>query len=294
MLLANMAWGLMSPVSKDVLLSGAISPLALSGIRISGGALLFFIFSYLLPSSMETRQKIERRDWPSILICSILIISANQGLFILGIGYTNPIDSSVMSSLTPILTMILAAIFLKFPITWLKGVGVAIGLAGVILLVSGSTQSEKATNPLLGNLLCFGAQLCAAIYYVGFRKIILKYSPFTLMKWMFFISAITYVPVCLPEMMTVEYSRLPSAMIFELGYIIFFATFVSYLCIPFSQKYLKPTMVSMYNYLQPVCAAVAAVALGVGEFGWIKGAATLMIFSGVYFVGRASGARAEI
>ena len=285
-LLANLAWGLMSPVSKDILLTGKISPLALSGLRISGGALLFLLFSFILPDSVRARQPIGKRDRLSLIICSILMISANQGLFIMGIGFTNPVDSSVMSAMTPILTMILAAIFLKFPITWMKGIGVAVGLAGVVALVGDSRQSEAASNPLLGNAMCLTAQLCAAIYYVVFRGMIMRYSPFVMMKWMFIISALTYVPFCIPDMCDVDYSSLPSEIWIELGYIICFATFLSYLCIPFSQKYLKPTMVSMYNYLQPVTAAIAAVSLGVGEFGWVKGIATLMIFLGVYFVNR--------
>ena len=93
------------------MLSQTISPLALSGIRILGGATMFLLFSFILPESMQPRQKIDRADWKSLLLASVLIISANQGLFILGVGMTNPIDSSVMSSLTPVFTMILSAIF---------------------------------------------------------------------------------------------------------------------------------------------------------------------------------------
>lgn len=285
-LLANLAWGLMSPISKDIMLSGAISPIALSGLRILGGAILFFLFSFILPESSGARQPIERRDCGSLLICSILMISANQGLFILGIGLTNPVDSSVMSAMTPILTMLLAAVILKFPITWMKMLGVGIGLAGVIALVSGSGQSEMASNPLLGDAMCLGAQLCAVIYYVVYRNVIMRYSPFTMMKWMFILSAFTYVPFCIPEMAKVDYANLPSQIWMELVYIVCFATFLSYLCIPFSQKYLRPTVVSMYNYLQPVTSAIAAVVLGVGTFGWMKALATLMIFSGVWLVNR--------
>lgn len=284
MLAANLGWGVMSPVSKAVLMTGEISPLALSGIRITGGALLFFIFSWILPPSMQTRQHIERCDWWKLIVCSTLIISANQGLFILGIGLTNPVDSSVMSSLTPVFTMLLAAIFLGNKITWLKATGVAVGLGGVILLVTSSAVSEIAVNPLAGNLLCLGAQICAAIYYVSFGGIIEKYSPYTLMKWLFYISAITYVPICMPQMIVVDYTTLPEAVWLEIAYIITVATFIGYLLIPFSQRRLTPTVVSMYSYLQPVFAAIVAVTLGVGDFGWTKALSTLLIFLGITLV----------
>lgn len=287
-LLANLGWGIMAPVSKAVLLSGQISPLALSGIRISGGALLYFIFSWILPTSMQTRQKIDRSDIWRLILCSALIISMNQGLFILGIGMTNPVDSSVMGSLTPILTMIIAAIFLKFPMTWMKVLGVLTGLTGVLLLVMDSGQSDIASNPLLGDTMCLGAQLCAAIYYVAFGRIIQKYSPYTLMKWLFFISVFTYVPFCLPEMMRVDYAALPAEVWWEIAYIITIATFLGYMMIPLAQKSLKPTVVSAYSYLQPVFATIVAVWLGVGDFGWEKAGATLLIFVGIALVNRSS------
>ncbi|MDE6637307.1 MAG: DMT family transporter, partial [Muribaculaceae bacterium] len=208
LLLANIGWGVIAPVSKMVLLSGAITSLALSGIRITGGALLFLLFTWILPKSFETRQRIDFKDVWKLILCATLIISANQGLYIIGVGLTDPVDSAVMCSLTPVLTMLLAAIFLHFKMTWLKVSGVLMGLAGVLILVSGTAESEIAVNPVLGNLLCLGAQLCAAIYYVGFEGIIKKYSPYVLMKWMFYISVLTYVPFCLPYMLKVDFTAL--------------------------------------------------------------------------------------
>ncbi len=288
LLLANIGWGVIAPVSKMVLLSGAISSLALSGIRITGGALLFLVFTWLLPKSFETRQKIERKDILKIILCSALIISANQGLYIIGIGLTDPVDSAVMCSLTPVLTMLLASIFLHFRMTWLKVCGVLMGLAGVLILVSGTSESEMAVNPILGNILCLGAQLCAAIYYVGFESIIKKYSPYTLMKWMFFISVATYVPLCIPDMLKIDFTTLPGEVWAGLAFIITIPTFFGYLMIPLAQRSLKPTVVSAYSYLQPVFAAVVAVMMSVGDFGWGKALATALIFIGIYFINKSS------
>lgn len=288
LLLANIGWGVIAPVSKMVLLSGAITSLALSGIRITGGALLFLMFTWILPKSFDTRQPIDRKDIWKLILCATLIISANQGLYIIGVGLTDPVDSAVMCSLTPVLTMILAAIFLHFKMTWLKVGGVLMGLAGVIILVSGSSESDIAVSPILGNLLCLGAQLCAAIYYVGFEGIIKKYSPYVLMKWMFFISALTYVPFCLPDMLAVDYTALPWEVWAGLAFIITIPTFFGYLMIPLAQRSLRPTVVSAYSYLQPVFAAVVAVMMSVGDFGLGKVAATALIFIGIYFVNKSS------
>lgn len=148
----------------------------------------------------------------------------------------------------------------------------------------GNSGDSNAPNPLLGDILCFGAQICAALYYVLFGGLIKRYAPFTLMKWMFYIAAVTYVPCCLPLLTDIPYGELPPVVWLELGYIVVFATCIGYLTLPFAQKRLKPTVVSIYNYFQPMFAAIVAVWLGVGEFGIMKLAATLLIFAGVYFV----------
>ena len=290
MLFANMVWGIMSPVSKTVLMSGLISPIALSAMRIAGGALLFWLCSLLLPRSVVKREKVAPRDMLKIFMASLLIITANQALYIIGIGFTSPIDSSVMSTITPIFTMIFAAIFISMPITWLKASGVALGLGGALMLVLSDPGGDThASNQLLGDSLCLIAQVCAALYYVLFSGIITRYSAFTLMKWMFLFSAITYVPCAMPWIVEVQFSAISLDLWLSIAYIIVFATFLGYLLIPISQRVLKPTVVSMYNYFQPLTAALLTAILGIGEFGPMKIVATGLIFAGVWFVTQSRG-----
>ncbi len=291
MLFANMVWGAMSPISKFVTDSG-VDGIALSAIRIAGGALIFLLFS-LLPSSIIKREKVEKKDMLKLFLASILIISANQAMYIVGIGFTSPIDSSVMSTLTPVFTMIFAAIFISMPISFLKSIGVALGLGGALMLVfsGGNSDAEvsNASNPILGDSLCLIAQICAALYYVAFTGLINRYSAFTLMKWMYLFSAITYVPCTLPWLLEVDFQTFTPEIWGAIAYIIIFASFIGYLLIPYSQKILKPTTVSMYTYFQPTTAAILTAIMGLGDFGPVKIVATGLIFIGVWFVSRSRG-----
>lgn len=286
MLFANMVWGLMSPVSKEVLMLGCITPLGLSAIRVWGGALLFWLFSFLLPESVVRHERIERRDLLRIFLASLLIITSNQALFIVGICYTNPIDSSVVATLTPIFTMVFAAIFIHERITPLKTLGVAIGLGGALMLVVAGTDAacQDAPNPILGNSLCLVAQISAALYYVVFKDIINKYSPFTLMKWMFLMSAVTLVPITAGSLADTRWDEIPAFAFADIAFIVVFATFIGYLLIPYTQRRLKPTLVSMYNYLQPVTSAFYSVVLGIAVLTASKLIATALIFLGVWVV----------
>lgn len=65
----------------------------------------------------------------------------------------------------------------------------------------------------------------------------------------------------------------------EVGFVVFFGTFVAYLMMVVGQKTLRPTVVSMYNYVQPVVGSSVAVFMGLATFGWVKALAAIMILS---------------
>lgn len=283
MLCATILWGAMSPIAKGLLESEAVNGLSLSALRIGGGAVLFLLAS-LLPRSLTDDQPVDRKDLKTLFLASIIMIAANQGLFIIGIQYTAPIDTSVMCTLTPVFTLILAAMFIGQKLTPLKIFGVLLGLSGALLIAFSDSSSGIASNPVLGDTLCILAQVCAAIYYVFFLKIINKYPPFTIMKWMFMFSALTYVPCMLPSIMEISWAGFDYSAVFSLAYIILFPTFIAYLIIPFAQRILKPTVISMYAYLQPVVSALLSTMMGLAIFGWTRIFGTLMIFVGVFLV----------
>ena len=102
MLFANMVWGIMAPISKNVLLSGQVNSIALSALRIAGGALLFLIMGFILPKSVAPKEHVAPKDLFKMFLASVLMISCNQGLYIMGVGLTSPVDATVMCTITPI------------------------------------------------------------------------------------------------------------------------------------------------------------------------------------------------
>ena len=215
MLLATIMWGAMSPIAKGALQSGAIDGLTLSVIRIGGGTILFLLMA-LLPKKITGDTKVRTRDFIPLFIASLIMISANQGLYIIGIEYTSPIDTSVMCTLTPVFTLIFAAMFIGQPLTFLKVLGIVLGLSGALLMAFSEQEQEIAKNPLLGNTLCILAQVCAALYYVFFLKLIDRYPPFTIMKWMFLFSALTYIPGMLPFLPAINWELMDVSVIWSL------------------------------------------------------------------------------
>ncbi|MDE5836629.1 MAG: DMT family transporter [Paramuribaculum sp.] len=280
MLMANVLWGLMSPVAKFVLSSGIIAPLLLTDFRVSGAALLFWILSLFMPS--------ERVPWQDLLRLAgagMLGILLNQGCFILGVGLTSPGEASLITTTMPMWVMLLAYIILGEPITGKKVGGIVLGASGALILVlSGRAGISGGENPTLGDLLVLGAQLSYALYLTLYRNFIRKYSLVTLMKWMFTFATAVAIPVSLPTILSTDFSSVTTAMWGGAAYVVVGGTFVAYIGIMTGQKTLRPTVVGMYNYVQPIVATAVGISVGMDKFSMLKGIAVVLIFSGVYLV----------
>lgn len=289
LLVANVSWGLMAPFLKDLLNGGIITPMALSGYRIIGGALLFWLIGMFVKPDKNACNSIERRDIVPLIIASLLVIGLNQVLIIVGMSLTSPVDASVVCSLTPIFTLIFGAILMGIAFTWSKALGVTIGLAGALIFVfTGQADAETyVSNPVLGDVACLMAQVFGALYLVCFTKLISKYSLITLMKWMFLISGIAVLPFSLPDMLAVDWSQVILMEYIDLTFIILFGTCLAYMLIPVAQRRVEPTVIAMYNYLQPVVAVVFSVIAGLATFSIANAIATAMVFVGVWIVNRA-------
>ena len=269
----------MSPVGKAAMDAG-FSSLSLASMRMIGAAICFWIASLFAP-----KEKVGRRDLLLLFFAGLLCIVFNQGLFIVGLSLTSPVDSTIITTSTPIITMLLAAIFLKEPITSSKFTGVVIGTIGALaLILSNSGDSSEIAGNIRGNVICLIAQISFAFYLTLFKGLILRYNVFTLMKWMFTFASISFVLFSFKDLSDTANRAFSIDVWLQVGYVVFFGTFIAYLLVLVGQKMLRPTVVSMYNFMQPVVATIVAVLIGMGTFGWSKALASVLIFVGVYVV----------
>lgn len=145
----------------------------------------------------------------------------------------------------------------------------------------------------MGDALCIVSAVSYAVYLTAFRDTIVKYSPVTTMKWMFLFAAVSAAAIYYRPLAGVDYGALEPATWGGIGYVVVCSTFVSYLMVPVGQCFLRPTVVSMYNYVQPVVAVVFTVLAGLDTFGPAKGLAAACVFAGVWLVTK-SRSRAQM
>lgn len=283
---AEFLWGVSAPLGKMILAAG-MSPLLLTDCRMIGAAILFWLVSLF-----TVNEKVAPRDLLSMFFASLFGIVINQFCFISGLSLTSPVNASIITTSLPILTMVLAAIVLHEPVTKLKVGGVFLGAIGALILIVGSSTGD-AGGSSAGDLLVICAQVSFACYLVFFKKLIGKYRPVTLMKWMFTYASICVIPFTYGEWIRMDWTAAPSIVVWGAVAFAFGPTFLSYLLLPLGQKRLRPTVTAMYNYVQPIVASIVAVCAGIGRFTVANALAILLVFTGVFLVTR-SRSRAQL
>lgn len=284
--LAYSIFGFNIIVCKDLTSSTYLSPMGIFFLRSVGAGAIFWVLSLLMP-----HQPVARRDLPRIFMASLLGFFLTQLSFLAAIPLITPMESSIMSSLTPVYTMLIAAVAVHEPITVKKAGGVLLSLAGVLYLILGmKTSGATSASSPLGIVLMVGNALFFAMYLGIFRPLIGRYTVVTFMKWIFLFSTIMSAPFAVSEVAEVDFTALPANWLWELSFLIVMATFVAYFLIPLGQKLIRPTLVSMYSYAQPIIAISISIVIGMDTLTAGKVIATLVVFLGVLIVSRSRSA----
>ncbi len=283
--LANTIFGLGVPVSK-ALLDSWVTPMGYMASRSFFASIIFWLIACFLP-----KEHVERKDLMVILFGGLLGFVISQSLTAWALDFTTPVYFSLIAALTPVGVMLMAALFIGEKITWIKVLGVILGIVGALLMLVKGWQAGAGKNDVLGIFLAILSVLTWAIYLIVTRKVSQKYSSVTQMKWVFLISAIVTVPIAMPEFgaQALYSSAVNWEGIAEMAFLVLGATVLGYFLIPVAMKTLHATTVSIYTNLQPIVASMVAIFVGQDFLSWDKIVAAALVLLSAYIVTNATG-----
>nr|WP_262923122.1 DMT family transporter [Arenibacter sp. N53] len=278
---ATTIYGINHTIAKGVMPT-FVKPFGFIFLRLFGATLLFWGISFFGP-----KEKLERRDWGRLFVCAFFGMGINMLSFFKGLDLSTPINSAVLITITPILVVVLSALFIKEKITVQRGIGVFLGLVGALaLILFGAEIRQDATNIPLGNLLFIVNATSYGLYLILVKKLLEKYHPFTLMKWMFGIGLIITLPITYSEFTEIQWGQLPVEAIGAIAFVIVGTTFLTYLFNVFALTQLKASTVGVFMYLQPLIGIIFAIAAGKDNLTLIKLLAIVLVLIGVYLVSK--------
>ena len=286
MFLACLFWGLMAPLGKDAMSHG-IDGITMVSFRVVGGAALFW-----LTSLFTRKEHVPRKDVLRFAGAAVFGLVCNQCCFTIGLSLTSPINASIVTTSMPIFAMVFSAIILKEPITGKKATGVLMGCSGaLILILTSAAATNRVQGDIRGDLLCLAAQFSYSFYLSLFNPLVRRYSVITVSKWMFFWATLLLLPFTGAHVAALPWTQIGATTWLETAYVVVICTFVCYCLIMVGQKTLRPTVVSIYNYVQPIVSVTVSVLMGIGVLKWAQGLAIILVFGGVWLVTKSKSKR---
>lgn len=280
LLMMSFCFGSMIPIAKAAM-EGGVPQCTLTGMRMAGTAVFFWVFALGKP-----KIDVPVRDIWLMGLAGFFCIFLDQGLFIVGLSYTSPIDAGIITTMIPVFSLVLAVLFKAMKPSMVRILGIAIGLAGAVTMVLSTGTESGVRSSVFGDAIVIVAILCFCIYLVFFTELISRYPVYVLMKWMFLFSALLMMPFSLWFTTADVIASVPVISWLEALYVLFGGTVFAFLFMLEGQKYCTPDVVGVFSYIQPVVASVLAIMLGLGEFTLAKAVGTVLIFVSVLIVTR--------
>ncbi|MGB2458664.1 MAG: DMT family transporter, partial [Flavobacteriales bacterium] len=217
-------------------------------------------------------------------VCGLFGVAINQMLFFEGLNLTTPINAAVIMVSNPILVLLFGIFLATERFSTKKGIGVALGAIGAIVLITNGGQVSMNNEHFWGNIMVFINASSYAVYLVLVKPLMQKYKPITVISWVFLFGILFVIPFGWSDFQAIHWATMPSGILWRVAFVVIGTTFLAYLFNIYGLKTLNPSTVSTYIYLQPVLASIVAIMASSDSLDITKIGSSILIFLGVYLV----------
>lgn len=278
LILSYVIWAVNYPLYK-VIMPHYISPYAMTMLVVGVAALLAFGSMLFVPI-----EPVRRQDILKLVAAAALMGIAKKLFLMVGIQHTSLIDASIIATLGPILVLVISVMFLVDRFTPMKVLGMALGLAGALVVILSGNGMQAPSDKLEGNAVVLLAIVASSFSMVWLKELIMRYKPITLLRWIYPVAAVMMLPVGLGPLLRTDFSAMPAHVAWIVAYVAVVPTFGPNYLLIYSLHYVKPTISSVYFYLEPVIATAISVAMHMDTLSWDRALASLAVFAGVLLV----------
>jgi drug/metabolite transporter (DMT)-like permease len=256
-----------------------LSPTPIIVFRTAGASLLFGIL--LLFNKWK---KIDLKDWWLIALCGLTGVTLNQYLFFAGLNFSSPVETSVLHTISPLVVVLLAWIWIKEKVGWFKGAGILFGFIGAIVITLSGKEINFSSQHFQGNILILLNITAYSVYLVFAKPLMQKYPPVQVVSLIFFFGFLFFIPFGIKSIFTPDYASFPPYIWQSIIYVVVGTTFLTYLLTVYALKPLQAGTVGFYIYMQPLISGGIGIVTGreILNGGKIFGA--VLIFVGVFII----------
>src|SRR5258706_1145674 len=188
-------------------------------------------------------------DFWWLLVLGIFGVVLNQMFYVLGLSLTSVVHAAILTTLSPVLVLLFAALLKQEDLTVLKVLGLTIAASGVIAIQLSKDEASGAT--LLGDCFVFLSVFGFAIFTVKGKQFTQRHSGLTAMTIAYVGGAVALAPVTIWMCSRFDLAKGTAAAWLSLIYMAVFAAVVCYFFFYFSLSYPSPSRVFAVSVLHP-------------------------------------------
>jgi drug/metabolite transporter (DMT)-like permease len=265
---------------------GEISPMLLIAIRWCGTVVLLLAIG---GAQLRRDWPVLRGRLPYLATMGVVGFAAFNALFYLAAHETTAVNIGILQGAMPVLVLMGAVVFFRERLGGLRVLGVAITIAGVLLVVSrGSLAALAALDINHGDFLMLVASLLYAAYALGLRNRP-PVSPVSVLTVFSAAAAISSLPLALVEAV-LGLTTWPGATGWGVvAYVTVFPSVLSQLFFIKGVGLIGPARAGLFINLVPVFAAMLGVAVLGEDFHTYHLGALALVLSGIWLAERRQG-----
>lgn len=282
LLFTNLFFAINISAVKHLTNSQLAKPFGINVVRVGISMILFWMLFLV----KRVNVKIEKPDIKRFLLCAITGVAINQLLFLKGLSLTYSIHASLLMLTTPILIVFIAAWILRERLSFVKLIGLGLGITGAAVLVLGKENSGEGNDILFGDMLILINAVSYTFYFVLVKPLMLKYDPIVIIRWLFSFGFFLVLPFGWVEFTQIQWAHFNTIDYTCMALVVLTGTFLAYLFNIYGIKILGASVAGFYIYTQPVFAALIAMAFLKEPLSLYKMIAALLIFAGVFLANK--------
>ncbi len=278
---AAMVWG-GSVVAQKVAL-GPFSPVETSVFR-GLGALAILIPLWLWK---EGGCQFSKKDWGIFSLLGVGVLG-NHLLVLFGLQFIGAGSAGIIIGASPVITAFLSSLILKDVPLRAIWIGCLVSFLGVAIITGQSGIASTGSNPLLGGFLVFSALVSWALYTIGCRRTMDRFSPLTVTWTTLMMSLLAEIPLLSinHKMLVAGLDTVPLSGWIALVYVMVFATALGQQAWLYGVDGVGPSRAGIFGNLVPVSALIFSFMILGESVGLREIAGVGLILLGVWLVNK--------
>jgi drug/metabolite transporter (DMT)-like permease len=258
LLITMVIWGSTFVVTKGI--NDQVQPFTLAFVRVAIGALVLLGCAFVRQARGGAHSSWSALPWGTMITMGLIGVVLYYAVFNYSLVYTSASQGALVQSCIPAMTALVAVVWLREHASALRWTGIALSMAGILIVFSGA-DAQSGSGSLLGNVLMF---ISAALWgvYTSMAKRVATYDAIQVTAGIIGAGALLLLPLSAFEIVAEGVPNVDARGWLGMAYLGAGASGLAYMMYSAALKHMDASEAGVYTNLIPIVGVIMGVMLG--------------------------------